>query len=200
MTLPYKLKRYHYTTDWRSRVDIADTIAHNNTDFLPWFLAEMKKAEAKAGKRLLDILDLHYYFQADTKANDAAAKATRLRATRSLWDPTYVDESWVATSTGNQQPNPSKVQLIPRIQTLVSQLYPGTKFTLSEWSSDADGDITGGLVTADMLGIFGKYKLDGATYWATPDEKGPVGLAYWLYRGYVKSHSYLVYPGLTRAS
>ncbi|KAG6819625.1 hypothetical protein H0H93_010045, partial [Arthromyces matolae] len=41
-----------------------------------------------------------------------------------------------------------------------------------------------GLVTADALGIFGKYKVDSATYWATPGEQAPVGLAYWLYRGY----------------
>lgn len=37
------------------------------------------------GQRLLDYLDIHYYFQADTSANDAAAKALRLRMTRSLW-------------------------------------------------------------------------------------------------------------------
>jgi hypothetical protein len=58
---------------------------------------------------------------------------------------------------------------------------------VSEFSSTADTDITGGLVTVDMLGIFGQQKLDSATYWVTPDELGPVGLAYWLYRGCVTS-------------
>jgi len=38
--------------------------------------------------------------------------------------------------------------------------------------------------TADSLGIFGQYGVDAATYWATPGEKAPVGLAYWLFRGY----------------
>ncbi len=45
----------------------------------------MKKVETKTGKRLLDYLDIHYYFQPDTSANDDAAKALRLRMTRSLW-------------------------------------------------------------------------------------------------------------------
>jgi hypothetical protein len=36
-----------------------------------------------------------------------------------------------------------------------------------------------------MLGIFGQQKLDSATYWGTVDELGPIGLAYWLFRGCV---------------
>lgn len=71
--------------DWTSAVGWNDTAAHGNVDFLPWFLGEMKKAEKTAGRRLLDYLDIHYYFQADTSSNTDAAKAIRLRATRSLW-------------------------------------------------------------------------------------------------------------------
>ena len=70
------------------------------------------------------------------------------------------------------------------MQQLIAQNYPGTKLSISEWSSTADTDITGGLVAADVLGIYGREGVDSATYWATPDEKGPIGLAYWLYRGY----------------
>ncbi|KAG5219703.1 glycoside hydrolase family protein [Salix suchowensis] len=141
------------------------------------------------GKRLLDYLDIHYYFQPDTSANDAAAKALRLRMTRSLWDKTYVDESWVGESPQNHQWDPDRVQLVPRFRTLIDIHYPGTKLAISEWSSTNDQDITGGLVTADALGIFGKYKVDAATYWYQPDEMGPVGLAFWLYRGYDRRRS-----------
>ena len=45
----------------------------------------MHAHDNSTGQRLLDYLDIHYYFQADTSANDAAAKALRLRMTRSLW-------------------------------------------------------------------------------------------------------------------
>ncbi|KAF9053081.1 glycoside hydrolase family 44-domain-containing protein [Panaeolus papilionaceus] len=168
---------------WTSAIGFSDNAAHYNIDFLPWFLAEMKKEEKKAGKRLLDYLDIHYYFQADTSANDAAAKALRLRATRGLWDPGYEDESWIGQDPQHHQWNAKAVHLIPRFKTLIAQNYPGTKLSISEWSSTNDEDITGGLVTADALGIFGKYGLDSAQYWATPNELGPVGLAYWLFRG-----------------
>lgn len=170
--------------DWTSQVGRSDATAHNNTDFLPWFLAQMQAQEKSTGQRLLDYLDLHYYFQADTSAGDAAAEALRLRMTRSWWDPTYVDESWIGTSTPqNYQPNATIVELIPRMQALIAQYYPGTKFSVSEWSANGDTDIVGGLVTADSLGIFGRYKLDSATYWGTVDSTVPTGLAYWLYRG-----------------
>jgi hypothetical protein len=45
----------------------------------------MKKHDDSKRKRLLDYLDIHWYFQADTSVNDAAAKALRLRMTRALW-------------------------------------------------------------------------------------------------------------------
>jgi len=170
---------------WTSQVGYTDNAAHDNMDFLPWFLMKMAAAEKTAGQRLLDFLDIHYYYQADTSANDDAAKALRLRMTRSLWDTTYVDESWVGQpGQQNHQWSPNSIQLIPRFRTLIQIYYPGTKLSISEFSSTADTDITGGLVTVDMLGIFGQQKVDSATYWATPDELGPVGLAYWLYRGF----------------
>ncbi|KAF7369391.1 Endoglucanase A [Mycena venus] len=169
---------------WTSSVGYTDNAAHDNIDFLPWFLMQMAEAEKTTGMRLLDYLDIHYYFQPDTSANDDAAKALRLRMTRSLWDTSYVDESWIGVSPQNHQWNPTVVSLIPRFRTLIDINYPGTKLSVSEFSSTADTDITGGLVTVDMLGIFGQQKLDSATYWATPDELGPIGLAYWLYRGF----------------
>jgi hypothetical protein len=98
-------------------------------------------------------------------------------------DTSYIDESWVGVNPQNHQWSSGTVELIPRFQILIDQNYPNTKLSISEWSTGADTDITGGLLAVDCLGIFGKYKLDSATYWATPDELGPIGLAYWLYRG-----------------
>lgn len=69
------------------------------------------------------------------------------------------------------------------MKQLIAQYYPGTKLSISEWSSNAEADITGGLLTADTLGIFGRYGVDSATYWSTPDANSPAGLAYWLYNG-----------------
>ena len=41
---------------WTSEVGYSDNAAHDNIDFLPWFLAQMKTAETTYGKRLLDYL------------------------------------------------------------------------------------------------------------------------------------------------
>lgn len=71
------------------------------------------------------------------------------------------------------------------MKQLIADNFPGTKLSISEWSSTADTDITGGLVTADALGIFGVQGVDQATYWWQPTESGPVGLAFWLFRGCV---------------
>ncbi|KAF8912036.1 glycoside hydrolase family 44-domain-containing protein [Gymnopilus junonius] len=155
---------------WTSQVGYSDNAAHNSMDFLPWFLAQMNKKHLSRGQRLLDYLDIHYYFQPDTSANDAAAKALRLRMTRSLWDPTYVDESWVGSNPQNHQPNGTIVNLIPRFEQLIQENYPGTLFSISEWSFTADTDLTGGFLTVDVLGIWGKYGVDSSTYWATLDE------------------------------
>ena len=72
---------------------------------------------------------LHLINLAKRSANDAAAKATRLRMSRSLWDPTYVDESYIGTQNPpfNSQPNPFAVTLIPRMHALIDKHYPGTK-------------------------------------------------------------------------
>ena len=104
--------------------------------------------------------------------------------TRSLWDPSYIDESYIGTSVPAQwqEPNPNAVWLIPRMHALIAENYPGTKLSISEWEAP-DNDVTGGLVTADALGIFGVFGLDAATYWGQPAITDGPALAYWLFRG-----------------
>jgi hypothetical protein len=88
----------------------------------------MQTYEQQHGVRLLDYLDLHFYPQAEgvfpSSGGDAAVQALRLRSTRALWDPSYVDESWIGDS----------VQLIPRMRAWVAQNYPGTKTAITEYN------------------------------------------------------------------
>ncbi|KAF8197464.1 glycoside hydrolase family 44-domain-containing protein [Pholiota molesta] len=126
---------------WTSSIGYTDNAAHNN---MISFLAH----DQSTGKRLLDYLDLHYYFQPDTSANDAAAKALRLRMTRSLWLRRRI---LGGSNPQNHQWNPTAISLIPRFKTLIQINYPGTKLSISEWSSTADTDLTGGLLTVDVL-------------------------------------------------
>lgn len=162
---------------WNSHAGEEDKAAHGGQDFIPWFLDHAKVLETTSGRRVLDYLDLHYYPTANifSDEKDPETRARRLRATRGLWDPSYKDEGWIggdgyATQT---QPNKNEVQWIPRFHRLINQHYPGTKLSMTEWNWGADGDISGGLATADALGIFGREGLHLATWWGT----GEAGVA-----------------------
>jgi hypothetical protein len=143
-----------------------------------WYLQQMQLYEQQHGVRILDYLDFHYYPQASSVAlapvGDAATQALRLRSTRSLWDPTYEDESWI------DEP----VRLIPRMREWVDSYYPGTKLAIGEYNWGALDHINGALAQADVLGIFGREGLDIAFLWAPLTADDPFAYAFRLYRNY----------------
>ena len=134
--------------------------------------------------RILDYLDLHYYPAANgvslSPAGNAATQALRLRSTRSLWDPTYIDESWISdTANGGVA-----VQMIPRMKNWVAGNYPGTRLAISEYNWGALDHINGALAQADVLGIFGREGVDLATLWEPPTTTQPGAFAFRMYRNY----------------
>jgi hypothetical protein len=161
----------------------ADYSSHGNQYFVEWYLQQMKAYQDSHGVRLLDYVDVHYYPQADNvalkPAGNAATQALRLRSTRSLWDPTYADESWIAQTA--QGPY---VQLIPRMKQWVAANYPGTKLAITEYNWGALDHINGALAQADVLGIFGREGLDLATLWGPPNAGQPGAFAFRMYRNY----------------
>lgn len=130
------------------------------------------------GVRILDYLDLHYYPQASNvslnDAVDSGIQALRLRSTRSLWDSTYTDESWIG----------EPVRLIPRMREWVNANYPGTLLAITEYNWGAPNHINGALAQADVLGIFGRERLDMATLWSPPESTQPLAFAFRMYRNY----------------
>ena len=98
----------------------------------------------------------------------------RNRSTRALWDPTYVDETWIAR----------QVKLIPRMREWISAYYPGTKIAITEYNWGAENHINGATAQADILGIFGREGLDLAARWTTPASSTPTYKAIKLYRNY----------------
>ncbi|HMR65436.1 MAG TPA: glycoside hydrolase family 44 protein, partial [Anaerolineae bacterium] len=165
---------------WATR---PDRMAHGDTPFVAWYLQQMAAYEQQHQLRLLDYLDLHYYPQASgvslSPAGNAATQALRLRSTRSLWDPTYADESWIAGTEGGPA-----VRLIPRMRDWVTANYPGTKLALTEYNWGALDHLNGALAQADVLGIFGREGLDLATLWAPPTATEPGAFAFRMYRNY----------------
>jgi hypothetical protein len=177
--------------DW---VTPDDRNAHGGTPFVEWYLQQMQAYQQITGTRLIDYFDLHYYPQAPgvalTGAGNASTQALRLRATRSLWDPSYVDESWISAV----EPG-TAVRLIPRMRDWVNAYYPGTQLAITEYNWGALDHINGALAQADVLGIFGREGVGLATFFDTPYGSPPNGggsftpsspgaYAFRLYRNY----------------
>ncbi len=160
-----------------------DRRAHGDKELVAWYLAELYKYQQSTGTRLLDYLDLHFYPQANNvtlgDVVDPSTKALRLRSTRALWDSTYRDESWIAGTTPD-----GAVRLIPRMRDWINTNYPGTKLAISEYNWGGLKDMNGALAQADVLGIFGREKVDMAILWGMPDGNVPGTYAFRMYRNY----------------
>gem|GEM_PF-769379 len=159
-----------------------DKTAHGNLPLAAWYLQQFAAYNQSHGQRLLDYFDEHFYPQEAgvplSTAGSAATQALRLRSTRTLWDPTYTDESWTANL------GLGSVNLIPRMQQWVAQYYPGTKTAISEYNWGGLESMNGALAQADVLGIFGRQGLDRAQLWSPPSSSQPGAFAFRMYRNY----------------
>lgn len=154
--------------------------------FLDYYLDGMSKASAAAGKRLLDVMDLHRY--SDDAGTDgtsvtaspstAASDQERVQSPRVLWDPTFKENSWV------QQYYSRFLPWIPNIQQSIAAYYPGTKLSFSEYSYGGEDEISGGIAQADVLGIYGKYGVYNADAWPLQSNVSYLVPAFNLYLNY----------------
>jgi hypothetical protein len=158
-----------------------DRTNHGGADYLPWLLGQLRQNHTATGRRLLDVFTVHYYPQSGEFSDDVstAMQLRRNRSTRALWDPAYVDESWIN----------DRVQLIPRLRGWVNSHYPGTQIGITEYNWGAEQHISGAIAQADIWGIFGREGLDLAARWATPASTTPTYKAMRMYRNYDGSKS-----------
>jgi hypothetical protein len=155
-----------------------DRRAHGDTPLLDWYLQKLNEHQKKTGVNILDVVDLHFYpqskglFQSDGGgATTLEAAQRRLRATRGLWDPNYLDESWIE----------ERIRLIPRMKEIIARTFPGRQISIGEWNFGAEGHISGGLATAEALGRFAEHGIRSAYFWTTPKKGTP---AYWAFRAF----------------
>jgi hypothetical protein len=160
----------------------ADHRAHGDMWLVEWYLQRLRDHEKTTGTRVLDVLDLHYYPQANNVyaggngGTDRSAQLLRLRSTRSLWDPTYVDESWI------KEP----IRLLPRMKEWVERNYPGRGISLGEWNFGGGQDVTGALATAEALGRFAQFGVASAYFWTAPGAASPQAFGFLAYRNFDK--------------
>ncbi len=164
-------------SEWNGWVKGTDRKKHGDTPFLEWFLTKVRDEEKKLGISLLDVLDVHYYPDGEiknSKPDTDKNRQIRIEATRSLWDKTYTDRSWIKEA----------IYLIPRLKELVAKTKPDLKVALGEYNFRAEQDIAGAIAQAELLGIFASYNLDMANYWTIPPEGSPVSFAFKMFRNY----------------
>ena len=146
----------------------------NGRDFQATYLAAMKTASDAAGKRLIDALDFHYYPEAQSgttssgirvtgNATDAASVTARIQAPRSLWDPTYIENSYITRDILQGADKP--IRLLPRTQQIINANNPGTGMSVSEYNFGGGNHISGGIAQADVLGTFADQGVFSANWW-----------------------------------
>jgi glycosyl hydrolase family 44 len=137
-------------------------------NYYEYLLQQVHNAEVTQGRKLMDVLDLHWYPEATgggvrvtENNNSAAVVAARVQAPRSLWDPTYTETSWI---TGCCSGGP--IKLLPNVQRDIDDFNPGTKIAITEYNYGGTNHISGGIAEADALGVFGQQGLFAATFWS----------------------------------
>ena len=141
----------------------------NGRNYLDFLLQTAKQAEAAAGHRVVDVLDLHWYPEATgggtrvANSNSATPSQAeidaRVQAPRSLWDPAYKETSWISDYLSGP------INLIPSVKKQIATNYPGTKLSFSEYFYGGGSHVSGGIAQADVLGIFGREGVFAATLW-----------------------------------
>jgi hypothetical protein len=150
-------------------------------EFIDYYLTQLKNAEQTHAKRLVDYLDLHWWSEARgdsqrvTDVEDSTARLARIQAPRSLWDPTFAEDSWITqTNFPSSDGAPlGPIALIPRIRDKLAQSYPGTKLAFGSWLFGGSKDISGAIAVADTLGILGREDVGVAALAKAP---GPFSL------------------------
>lgn len=155
-------------------------------DFQEFYLQQLKQAEATYGKRLVDVLDVHWYPEAKgggvriTGSQTSAAVVTaRLQAPRSLWDPTYVEDSYISNDYFG-----GPIKLLPWLKAKIDNNYPGTKLAMTEYNYGGGQHISGGIAQADVLGIFGRDGLFAANEFRLQSNESFIAAAFEMFRNF----------------
>jgi hypothetical protein len=156
--------------------------------FTDKYLQELNTASSAAGQRLVDAYDIHWYSEAYS-GNDRITSLTGstltseqiqaiVQSPRSLWDPTYTENSWVARYLG------APIRILARLQAKIDADWPGTGLAVTEYANGGDNHIAGAIAQADNLGIFGTLGIFAASYWPVSSNYPFVLAAFKMYRDY----------------
>lgn len=158
---------------WQGFRTFQDAPDAKGRDFIEFYLAGMKKAGEQNKMKLLDVLDIHFYPEAQgegtritTDKSTPGIDLARVNAPRSLWDPTYVEKSWITENLGGKP-----IALLPRVQAQIAKVWPSTKLAITEYDYGGGTAPSGLVAQADVLGAYGRYGVFAACHWGINPEK-----------------------------
>jgi hypothetical protein len=103
-----------------------------------------------------------------------------LSVTRSLWDASYVETSWITgCCTGG-----TGIRLLPRMKDKIAAHYPNTKLAITEYNYGGANHISGAIAQADALGIFGREGLYAATLWPLESNNSFIAGGFEIFRNF----------------
>lgn len=156
---------------WQGMVRFQNASDANNRDFLDVYLDAMQEAEKENGARLLDVLDIHWYTEAQgagkritEETSDPESVGVRVQSARGLYDSTYREPSWIQKTLGDEP-----IRLLPRMMEKIQKHYPDTKLAITEYNYGASKSISGALAEVEALGAFGAYGVFAANVWGGTD-------------------------------
>lgn len=134
--------------------------------YLDCYLDQMNKASEKAGVRLLDVLDIHYYteMKGDCRVNQCndsshvACAEARMQSVRTLYEEGFIEDSWIGQWFQQDLP------ILPNVQKSIDTYYPGTKLAITEYDFGGD-NVSGTIAQAEALGCFADAEVYLATKW-----------------------------------
>ncbi|HEY4223924.1 MAG TPA: glycoside hydrolase family 44 protein, partial [Myxococcota bacterium] len=151
--------------------DASDSSADG--DFIDYFLDRMQAEDTAEARRIVDVLDLHWYPEATddnglrvSNVEDAQAADARVQAPRSLADASYAETSWIVDDYLG-----GPIDLLHTLQGQIDAHYPGTRLSFSEWNYGGGQDISGAVAVADVLGSFGRQGVFAATFFPLSDDE-----------------------------
>lgn len=151
--------------------------------FLGAYLDAFREASERDGRRLLDVLDVHWYpfsRRGELFRNENPELAgPLLDAPRSLDESGFREDSWVARALRGDGDGVS-LPILPSLERLIARWFPGTALAVTEFNYGGPGQLASGLALADALGRFGSAGVYFASHWGAL--AGYLGQAYRLYR------------------
>jgi hypothetical protein len=158
--------------------------------FADKYLAGIKAASAGYGAPLVDVYDFHWYSEAtDGSGNrvinlnqptltDAQVQAI-VQSPRSLWDPTFKENSWIANNVLG-----GPIYILRRLQAKIDAENPGMKIAITEYENGGFNHIAGTIAQADNLGIFGSEGVFAANFWPPSGTYSYTLAGFRAYRGF----------------